>query len=373
MYPHVMHAPQNVVDAHPEETRRARPKLPSLDGWRAIAILIVLASHMWASTGSPLHGLLWQKISSQGNLGVRIFFTLSGFLITWLLLDEHSRLGEISLRSFYMRRIFRIFPVYYLYLTVLAAAQMVHVYRDQGTTWLGALTFTRNWIGQGDSATGHLWSLAVEEQFYLVWPILLVLADLYHRRRLAWTILGIVIVAAIASRAIPCGGPSILCRTVFHPNSALRYADCLAIGCLGAFLYSRVPSPQALSRVAAPTFALLLVLSTFIETRPGGLGASVLINAQAWIAIAALVFSINAGSGAWFKLLNARPVAFMGVISYSLYIWHVLFLQKYTGAAFPLGIFANWWLWWVAAILLASVSYYGFERPLLKRGKRWRR
>jgi peptidoglycan/LPS O-acetylase OafA/YrhL len=328
---------------------------------------------MWASEGKVLTGPIWQFFSNQGNLGVRIFFTLSGFLITYLLLDENNRTGKISLRAFYMRRIFRIFPVYYLYLAVLATSQIFQIYNDAGSTWLGALTFTRNLIGQGDSATGHLWSLAVEEQFYLAWPSVLVILGLSKRNRAAWVLFLAVILAAIIARMVECDGKEFLCRALLHPNSALRYADCLAIGCLGAFVYANGQPSQRLSRMIAPVAAFLLAMSTLLPLQFGLFSASIVLHLQSWLAVVAIIASANAGQGVWFRFLNARPVVFIGIISYSLYIWHMIFLRPYVGTAFPLGPFGKWYIWWIASIFIASVSYYGLEKPILKLSKQWRR
>ena len=350
-----------------------REKIPSLDGWRAIAISLVLASHMWASEGAQLHEQIWKFLSNQGNLGVRIFFTLSGFLITYLLIDEKVRTHRISLADFYKRRLLRIFPVYYLYIIVLAVSQFLEIYYDAWSTWFGAFTFTRNVIGQGDSATGHLWSLAVEEQFYLVWPSIFVFLELNRRKPVAFILLGTAIVAAIAARSFVCHGSGALCRYVLHPNSAIRYADCLAIGCVGAFIYTYWQISQRVCHIIAPLFALLLTASTLVPPMFGLLGTSIALDLQSWLAVFAMISSANAGVGYWFAFLNWRPVVFVGLISYSLYIWHVIFLRTYVGPLFPLGPFGNWSIWWIVATLVATVSYYSFEKPILKLGNRWRR
>src|SRR5947207_1759718 len=158
-------------------------RLPSLDGWRAVAIAMVVMSHFTAVRGfSPP---AWWTQAFQGNLGVRIFFVISGLLITYLLLLEAERRGRPSLRSFYTRRVLRIFPVYFLYLGVVVGLTLAGLYTDTATAWIGSLPFTRNFIGQTQSLTGHYWSLAVEEQFYLVWPITLVALRLWERPRTA--------------------------------------------------------------------------------------------------------------------------------------------------------------------------------------------
>src|SRR5256885_4307140 len=109
-------------------------RLPSLDGWRAVAIAMVVLSHFTATAGFAARW--WWTIAFQGNLGVRIFFVISGLLITYLLLLEADRHGRPSLRSFYTRRVLRIFPVYFLYLGVVLALTAAGLYTDTATTFI---------------------------------------------------------------------------------------------------------------------------------------------------------------------------------------------------------------------------------------------
>jgi peptidoglycan/LPS O-acetylase OafA/YrhL len=186
-------------------------RLPSLDGWRAVAILLVLLSHWWATGGADNIPRWIRPITGQGDLGVRIFLVLSGLLITHLLLEENDSYGSIDLRSFYIRRVLRIFPVYFAFLLLLATLSAFGLYYDDVATWIGALTFTRNVIGKGNSATGHLWSLAVEEQFYFVWPSTMMAAKLGNRPRIAMTALITTVVAVTFLRVIPCTGTGVIC------------------------------------------------------------------------------------------------------------------------------------------------------------------
>src|SRR5436190_7094955 len=129
---------------------------------------MVFFSHFTATRGfSPPS---WWDQVFQGNLGVRVFFVISGLLITYLLLLEADRRGRVSLRSFYTRRVLRIFPVYFLYLGVVFALTAAGLYTDTATTFIGSATFTRNLIGQSQSLTRHYRSLSVGEQIYVVRP-----------------------------------------------------------------------------------------------------------------------------------------------------------------------------------------------------------
>src|ERR1700722_6925634 len=145
--------------------------IPTLDGWRALAILLVIAHH----AGTAFYGEKEYYASSPtrfGIWGVPVFFGLSGLLITKLLLEEFDRTGAISLKGFYIRRSFRILPPVFMYIMTVAALGLL----VSKTELASSFFFFRNYLpgSLGGIYTNHLWSLAVEEHFYLVWPGLLV-------------------------------------------------------------------------------------------------------------------------------------------------------------------------------------------------------
>lgn len=144
-------------------------RIPSLDGLRAISILLVLASHSNRSPGYPA-ALAW--LGSWSKLGVLVFFVISGYLITLLLLDEEARNGRISLREFYIRRVFRIIPAYWTYILSVALLSITGVIEILPMSFVTALTFTTHIIPVEVSwELGHTWTLALEEIFYLCWPV----------------------------------------------------------------------------------------------------------------------------------------------------------------------------------------------------------
>src|ERR1043165_7467655 len=143
-------------------------RIPSLDGLRAVAILMVCLSRLAQTKGSPLH-----NFSSFGNLGVRIFFVISGMLITRLLVAEDAHRGAISLRNFYFRRAVRIFPAMWFYMAVMLALRAAGAVSLEPNDNLHAFTYTVNYDQHRSWYIGHLWSLSVEEQFYLLWPFAL--------------------------------------------------------------------------------------------------------------------------------------------------------------------------------------------------------
>ena len=157
-------------------TEQAPSRIPTLDGWRGIAILLVLFDH----TMNVFRGYGASPWVQTGQHGVTLFFVLSGFLITSSLLN-----GPIDLRSFYIRRIFRLMPVAWAYLGLLLLLNLrVHVVSKSAV--LASLFFYRNFeAATFGSATWHFWSLSLEEQFYLVWPIVLLLAGARRSRWIA--------------------------------------------------------------------------------------------------------------------------------------------------------------------------------------------
>ncbi len=199
-------------------------RIPSLDGLRAISIALVILSHLAKWKHIPA-----APLESYGALGVHVFFVLSGFLITNLLLEEHERTSTIRLQNFYLRRAFRIFPAAFVFLAVAVGLywrEMHWTHIMAAVFYAANLDLTRPWI------FGHLWSLSIEEQFYLLWPFAL---KKWHRHRVA--ILGCVFVGTPIFRgllyAVKANGPVIASLPVF--------ADQLAIGCLLAIFANRLP------------------------------------------------------------------------------------------------------------------------------------
>src|SRR5262249_9000682 len=157
-------------------------RIPSLDGFRAISIGLVLFGHLLGTSGFFLT-LDFNKHLAIGELGVRVFFVISGFLITNLLLTEAAATGRIHIGRFYLRRTFRIFPPYYVFILAAALAAMAPWIELNPGDLFSTLTYTSNSHVTRSWNVCHTWSLAVEEQFYLLWPALLVLLG---GRRAVW-------------------------------------------------------------------------------------------------------------------------------------------------------------------------------------------
>jgi peptidoglycan/LPS O-acetylase OafA/YrhL len=344
-------------------------RIRSLDGWRAVGVTLVLVSHAPYTTGFPERYAAGLSAVFDGELGVRIFFVLSGFLITYLLLAEAERAGVISLRRFYARRALRILPIYVTYLVVLALLTALGLYQDSLSSWIGALTFTRNMVGQGQSATVQLWSLSVEEQFYVLWPTLLAAFVLWRRPRLVGAMTALVIVACPIIRATlvtPPGGT--LIDRLFGARSGLMYADSLVIGCAGAFLVRRWRQVPAVyeARVLRVLAVAVIVGGRVLQYWPPAPWIVAAVPGAQAIAIMFLIWaSAFHRPGLLSRALNLPPVARLGTLSYSIYVWQFLFVANFVPRL--AGLWTHDWKWWMpCAVTVAALSYYGVERPFLQ-------
>jgi peptidoglycan/LPS O-acetylase OafA/YrhL len=356
----------------------AKPRLPSLDGWRALSILLVLGAH----SGMTYHGpSRWQSLFqwSQGETGVQCFFVISGFLITWLMLVENDRQGQISLKNFYIRRVLRIFPVFYTFLLAVAALQFFTPWSQGRRAWLGCLTFTQNFFGSPDP-TGHLWSLSVEEQFYLLWPLTLVYLikrGVGNRQILGF--LAIPVLLAPICRALGYHPATEKYLPILASRSFFNYFDILAVGCACAFCLVEARRTgfltgvfQARRRTVLFAGAALVLFPyvTSVIPRPCLIlrvfRVTVGHDFEA-IGFALLILqSVLMPDWGIYRALNWRWVSQIGILSYSIYIWQEIFCT----APDKYGLGQVWWMsfpgWLLTVLVVAAASYYGLERPILK-------
>jgi peptidoglycan/LPS O-acetylase OafA/YrhL len=326
-------------------------RLPALDGIRAVAVGIVMIDHV----GIPL---------VPGDLGVTLFFSLSGFLITWLLLRERARTGGISLRLFYQRRALRIFPAYLVFVAVSIA-----VAAALGASWdrvsvVAALTYTINYqnaLPGHPSPIPHAWSLAIEEQFYLLWPLLLIALATTRRARFG----------LLAILAGVCAWRSFLYLALQAPVAYVYNAfdtrfDSIAVGCLLAVLTASPRFAAFLPAVARRPWAPLPVLALLLLSR-SGLGPrwhyslGFLVD-SALATLLILQWMELASSRAW-GWLDSRVAQWIGRVSYPLYLWHpsaFAWAERLTGSfrgKAAVGL--------MLSFALAAASYHGIERYFL--------
>src|SRR5256885_3827551 len=301
---------------------RTESRIPTLDGLRAVSIALVLLGHLAGTKNFPQLG----PLGEFANFGVRIFFVISGFLITDLLLRERAKRGAISLPRFYLRRVFRIFPAAYVFIGSMALCGAV---RSQITLnphdLLFAATYTSNFNLYRSWYVGHLWSLSVEEQFYLLWPAALALLGVSRSLKVATVVIVLSpIIRILTWYLAPAWREGI--DQVFP-----TIADPLAVGCCLAIQrnwlweqawYRRLLESPGM--VAIPLVALAANLAV-AHPRVSFVVAEPIMNFG--IAMS-LDYCMRHASSAVGRLLNLRPMAFVGVLSYSLYLWQQPFLNR---------------------------------------------
>ena len=334
--------------------------LPTLHGWRAIAIAAVLLCHGFAPANPeslPRTQRLIAEIALRlGPQGVSLFFAISGFLITTLLLYELERTGRISLPGFYIRRGFRILPPALLYLAIigiLSAFGIVVLFK--GELLSAALWFNNYWPNR-TWWTQHYWSLSVEEHFYLFWPTLLVLLGI---RRVRWIGAALIVATAIwrpwSLEHIHVNLPS-LQRTDMR-------LDAFMFACLLAILVRDPESgPRLIAILVRPSVRIAAVLALAVVWV---VSIRVEMQATRFLIQSALlpliVVSAVYSPADWFgRLLESRPLKWLGHVSYSVYLWQMPFLTPPP----DLHSAALWFLPRTALVMLvAYLSYRVVEMP----------
>lgn len=333
---------------------------PSLDGLRTIAVMPVLLAHAGV-----------QRIGG-GNFGVDIFFVLSGFLITGTLLEEWSRDKRIRLKNFYWRRAVRLFPA--LFLVLAAWTLYVLCFDPQPGAFFAVyvLFYVANWVRAfhyaGSHGLGHTWSLSIEEQFYLVWPPILVwLLQSGRSRRSVFVFLAASVLVVALWRAYLWQHGADIDRLY---NGTDARADALLIGCGLAFAVYAGFTEKWAAWLAAPCLLALLYVIVFdlpkrFWLRDGG-------ATMVAIAAAGLIWALVSpgGRGLVRRILETRPLLWAGRISYGLYLWH-LPVFNVIGRRQP-----AWPLFYLvvlkiaATFVLAALSYYFVEQPIQQWAKR---
>ena len=334
-------------------------RIRSLDGLRAISITIVILRHL-LSQNYLNPNFKYVPVLFDGQFAVNIFFIISGFLITTLLLREEERSGSVSIKIFYLKRVLRIFPAYFFLLFIYAILQYFKIIEISRNSWLTTVTFTKFLNGGTDWYTWHTWSLSIEEWFYLIWPILFLQTKKY-RQILLWLIIILVPIVKVLSnfKIIPN----------ISDLSLFTRADAIAIGCLFA-IHKAIIEVFLFKKERLFIYLLLIGILVLGILSPYGIGTT--LKALS-IAIAGthgtianlligliLIYSIQIQKGWWYKVLNHKTAVYIGTLSYSLYLWQQFFIHdtiKWYNK-FPVNL--------LFIIICAMGSYYLIEKPFLK-------
>ncbi len=338
-----------------ENTKQGR--IPTLDGLRAVAILLVLVSHVLQGN---------KQIAALGHMGVLIFFALSGYLITSRLLDEYRSTGRISLRNFYLRRAFRILPPALVYLGILAILSALGLVVCSESVIRSAVFFYTNYIDVGHTGwrAGHFWSLSVEEHFYLLWPCLLLAFGVLTGWRTALALVLTIFLWRIADYHL-----HILARLFDDPF--LQWfqfrtdliADTLLWGCCLAF-FTLKARPWVSTLAALASAALLALLCADIPLPLHN--TSLLQPLEHFLPSVLLAAVVSCPTAAIGRFLELASMRFIGHLSYSLYIWQEMFLwgpdnRHHMPIVVGLG----------ASFACAYLSYRFIEQPAIRFGKRF--
>ncbi len=346
---------------------KAPDYIPTLDGWRAVAILLVLFCHAGSHLFGP-HGI-WPseaglKLASHGIIGVDVFFALSGFLITSKLAAEYRRKGKVDLLAFYRRRTFRILPAYWTYLAAIGAAAAAGIIVLQPKEIWSCLLFWRNYSEAFSLYTGHFWSLAVEEHFYLLWPATLALTGARRAAVVAAVAaLGVHFWRAADSRFFLFDGWLPGTITLHRTDTRL---DALLWGAAAALWFHPIQA-FLVARARQVSNVLPFLLTGALV---GGIAIAFPMQ-PLWKAIllpALLLSTVVFHQGPAARFLELAPMRWVGRLSYSLYLWHaayLIYLHPDSSAMHPA---ASLLLAVLLSFASASFSYYVVEQPCIALG-----
>jgi peptidoglycan/LPS O-acetylase OafA/YrhL len=341
-------------------------RIAGLDGLRALSVLSVVLTHFGAFVGLE-QWAVYPLI--HGTAGVRAFFVLSGFLISGLLLREFQDTGEINYLNFLKRRALRIFPLYILFLLVMSSLYLTGVWKTNPDGLAYSWLYVYNFIPPRlyDPLLAHTWSLAVEEHFYLLWPLCMV-GLLRRKLSLIWFIVG---TAALSFLSMIVFTRWLGLHGFFLERWTPVAAFSLLAGCLAAVIQHQHRAAAAFfARWWSVAFAaLLFVLPAIVRLVPPlaerVLPAYVAVSLQAVGIATYLLWLVQHQRGFAAAVLEWPPLKYIGTISYGIYIWQGFFLgvspDREAGALWPpspiVGV--------IGIAIVAPLSYHFFEKPFL--------
>ncbi len=363
------------------ELKNDKVFFPNLDGLRFLAFFAVLLRHS-ADTDfqyiqtNPVYLFVKKYLYMNGLLGVNFFFVLSGFLITYLLLNEKAIFGKIDVRAFYIRRVLRIWPVYFL--TLLLAFFVIPFIQNingisnpvQANPWYYIFFIGNFHPGTPNSPLlDRLWSIAVEEQFYLIWPLLFAFIPV---KKLPWVFFILLLI-------------SICFRIIYNDNNELVFGNTLAsmsdlvIGSWAAYLifnrkglksyFENIPRWQILF-IYLVTFSILVGYKVLLKNIPYQFAFQVLFG----VVFALVILEQNYAKNSFFKLSNFKWISKWGVWTYGLYCYHAIgiYAAIYISSLFHLNtttfevLITDTLIALTVSLLISWFSYKYFETPFLR-------
>lgn len=348
-------------------------RILGLDGIRAYAVMMVVVTHLhlfiqWHNDRSPLYSLV------KGTNGVIIFFILSGFLITHLLFLEHKKTGTVNLKQFIIRRALRIFPAFYLFIMTLL---LLGFFVDTNTTPKQLFMTAIYWFNhtprtEYNSIVGHTWSLAAEEHFYIIWPVIFLILSKAKNRNLSITIALIAMIYSLQLFQDYIYNQTDL-NEVFRVE---RWSSSAAIylfsGCLGACFVNSKPW-EKISNLQFTSFILSVIFILGFGVDFWFEGETTLTKYLRITGILSAIFWIYINQNSRIvSFLEFHPIRYIGAVSYGIYLWQGFYLStgpnRYVGQEWPLDPF-------VGVILLCvtvPLSYHLFEKKFLTLKDRFR-
>lgn len=326
-------------------------RIPSLDGLRSISIALVVVGHL-------LHVWGVGEFGNLGNLGVRVFFVISGFLITGLLVKEIERDSTVNLLKFYFRRTLRIFPPYYFYLLVVLAAVLFGFISIPLKSLLFASAYATDYINPSNWYLGHTWSLAVEEQFYLIFPGVLLILGLRNTK----VFLLFLVVVSPLIRLVEYqlfGAEPIWIIKGFHANM-----DALGIGCLMALFYNRLHQNSFYLRLLKSKIVILfpfIILFFNFQYNHPHIFLGVSFSVMNLLIAFCIDWSVTNHQSVFGKFLNSSTMVTLGMMSYSIYLWQQFFFNPDNPSLLTQTPFN-----FIGLALMTIVSYYLVEKYSLK-------
>lgn len=342
-------------------------RMPSLDGLRAVSIILVLIAHIF-------YDKQVERYFNFGKVGVEIFFVISGFLITTLLLREKQKTGKLNLKFFYLRRAFRILPLVFLFAGCLFFLDQLFNLQITGLSFFTMIFFLKNLPFDGDWYTGHFWSLSVEEQYYLLFPF--ILSRLTVRKYSLLLISLIVFIPLLTYLGYNKVG-------IVETNALVHKASFVIInlfgrGTVGILVGSLISilvftNKLKVDRIYNARYAGLLVFTLALLTQ---MHFVLDVFSEYFLIVVfdlliAITIILNLNSRSWFAgVLNIPSIARVGVLSYSIYVWQQLFtyMQPWRNIG---NLGSNLFLNIAVLFIVSYLSYEFFEKKFLAMKKKW--